>query len=256
VEAAADAEMLRMRFSLGELQGRCDRQAKEIAQLRRQACGDDMIHGQESEFFSTASPFEPAKLDFSSSLTKPLAASATSSKPACCEQECQTEERAFTEQLDAIHREAASKSKEVRKLQETVQLLQAELQQEKMVALQYREQVEGLEQQLQDAMKKQHRAEGERNLVEWHLRNAEGSSKRPGTGCAPRPTSSRSRMKAWGEAVEPGRQQEEQEFQSSRGYPQEVDKESAEESAVESDGSEGIEVYHPPPSRAGMRRSV
>jgi len=199
----------------------------------------------------------------------PIGVGAKVSSVVQCEQECQTDERVFTEQIDFIHRDAAQKGKECRKLQETIRLLRAELQQEKLVSEQFREQVEGLEKQLQDAMRKQHRAEGERSLVEWRLRNAEGAGGRMSRSCTPQPGSSRSLMKAW---AEPGRTQDDGEpIAPSNDDPhralgssgsarspcqgaREDDSESAEDSAAESEGSEDMEVFHPPPSRHGGRR--
>jgi len=160
------------------------------------------------------------------------------------------------EQLDFIHREAANKGKEVRKLQETVRLLRAELQQEKLVSEQYRGQVEGLEKQLQDAMQKQHRAEGEKSLVEWRLKNAEGAGRSsrsctPQRGCTPQPASSWNLMNAW---AEPGRTSDDEEPKTSGGLLGQDGTESDEDSAAQSDESGDFEVFHPPPSRGGVRR--
>lgn len=261
-EAAADAELLRMRFSLGEMQARCDRQAKEIAQLRQQVYGGDLAGAPPHEN-ERGNPLDSVKQDFlskgqSATISTATPASAASWPVACRDQDCQTEERAFVEQLDFIHRDAANKGKELRKVQESVRVLQAEVQQEKMVGSQYREQVEGLEKQLQEAMRKQHRAESAQSLTEWHLRNAEGSGRLASGSGMQRPPSSRSRTKAWDESTkaEPDRTPENVELRPPQwgGPLQEPGDESAEESAVESDGSEGVEVYHPPPSRGGSRR--
>lgn len=125
-------------------------------------------------------------------------------------QACQTEERAFTEQLDAVHREAAQKGRELRRVQETVRTLRAELEQEKIMGQQYRGEVEDLEAQLSRSLQKEQHADRERALAEWRLRNAEaapglGQSGRPSTSsrlsrsCTPQPGAARV-MKAWAES--------------------------------------------------------
>lgn len=300
-EAAADAEILRMRFSMGELQAKCDRQAKEIADLRQQqavrghpvgAQAAKVVTPPPSRGQAQASREDRESLDqgYSSVLTPSAIADIRPVKTQC-DQACQTEERLFIEQLDLTHREAAQKGKELRKVQETVRLLRMELQQEKVMSDQYRGQVDGLEKQLQDAMSKQHRAEGERTLVEWRLRNAEGTG-RLSRSCTPQPSSSRGLMKAWGE---PGRMaSEDEELVPSRELPEDLDDqcrgkppsdeatlvvqgnrgaashprrgpiedesgsediESDEEQSVAlSDGSDDITVFHPPPSRGGICR--
>jgi len=97
------------------------------------------------------------------------------------EQSCQTDERAFTEQLDAIIRENAMKSKEMRKMRETLQILQAEVRQERLMSEQFRSQVEILEEQLCHAMEKQRRAETDRALATWHMQNGGGRRARSTT---------------------------------------------------------------------------
>eukprot|EP00929_Paragymnodinium_shiwhaense_P056789 TRINITY_DN28436_c0_g1_i1.p1 TRINITY_DN28436_c0_g1~~TRINITY_DN28436_c0_g1_i1.p1 ORF type:complete len:470 (-),score=69.88 TRINITY_DN28436_c0_g1_i1:205-1614(-) len=83
----------------------------------------------------------------------------------CEEQRCQ---------LDAMHKEAGVRSREQRRMQETVQTLRDELEQEKSLAEQYKEQMAAMEVQLQDAVQKQLKAEDERTLLEFRLRSAEG----------------------------------------------------------------------------------
>lgn len=55
-------------------------------------------------------------------------------------------------QLDALHKEAGEKGRELRKVHETVRLLRSELQHQQLLAEQYRTQVEVLEEQLKAAM--------------------------------------------------------------------------------------------------------
>lgn len=260
---AADAEMLRMRFAMAELQGKCDRQSQEMARLRQQVNVGDAADIRVAEMPRDVGKSEIAGVRSTSpstfSVATPRAGAAVGISAARCEQECQTDEQVFDAQVDFIHREAALKGKELRKLQETVRLLRAELKQEKLVSEQYRDQVEGLETQLQSAMVKQHRAEGERSLVEWRLRNAEGAG-RPSTqggrlsrGCTPQPASSQNRMNAW---TEPGRMLDDGDRMASGGREEHDGTESesaAENNSVDSDGSEDIEVFHPPPSRHGLR---
>jgi hypothetical protein len=287
-EAASDAEILRIRFAMGELQAKCDRQVQEIATLRAQANES----GQHA-----ANQTTDGNIPLESHAARPVVSDVRPAKTQCV-QACQTEERMFVEQLDLVHREAAQKGKELRKTQETVRLLRMELQQEKVMSDQFRGQVDGLERQLQDAMQKQHRAEGERTLVEWRLRNAEGAGPgRPGTSRAsrsstPQPSASRNLIKAWaepgkissddGEPMASGNMSEalgspfnerpsseksqrivqdspRRQPQLSRGMMGEESGEESVESDGEgsvaaSDGSEDMEVFHPPPSRGGLRR--
>lgn len=244
-EAGADAEMLRMRFSIGELQAMCDRQAKEIAHLRQQVSASDAQYDR-----------SVASLEIARAVPAVAAASSPRVPAASSEQACQTEEHVFNQQIDNIHKEAALKGKEVRKLQETVKLLRAELQQEKLVSEQFREQVDGLDTQLKGAMLKQHQAESELSLGNWRLRNAEGAGRMSSMSrsCTPSMAASQRLIKAW---AEPGRTGDDSQPMPSGGPMDDEDSESdagPEEAALESDGSEEIEVYHPPPSRGGLRR--
>lgn len=270
-EAAADADVLRMRVAMGQLQARCEQQEKEIAVLRQQANAhgnSDLRAGYCGDATQGMAPIARSSVSVDSQVTAADIRPIATSHDQCC----QTEERMFLEQLDLVHREAAQKGKELRKLQETMRLLRDELRQEKVVAEQYQGQVEGLENQLRDAMIKQHRAEGERSLAEWHLNGAKGNGRsRSGT---PQSGMSRGLMNAW---AEPGRTSrggiaEDGELTAPGSSSQTCDRqrrgdgkrrqlsdesageESAGEESVTSEGSEAIEVYHPPPSRGGVRR--
>lgn len=275
-EAAADAEMLRMRFAIGELQAKCDRQEKELAAFRQQGADASAV------VTSNTTKAQVFRDLMSSSMGVPIQGAPSAPR----DRANQNGDGVMAQELDLIHREAAQKSKDLRKLQETLAMVRAELNQEKMVSDQYREQVENLEMQLKNAMQKQHRAEGERTVVEWRLRNAEGAG-RLSRSCTPQPGASRSLIKAW---AEPGKISEDGEIiasesgdfsgafddqaaarpasrgsalvgHGSAGHSRQLggmmgdeDSESdKEESAVESDGSEDLEVFHPPPSRQGRR---
>lgn len=64
-------------------------------------------------------------------------------------------------QLAEIHAEAGEKSRELRRVQEAMRLVQRELQEQRSVADQYRNQVEVLEEQLGSALMKRRRQVGE-----------------------------------------------------------------------------------------------
>jgi hypothetical protein len=139
-------------------------------------------------------------------------------------------------------------------------VLRAELEQEKLVSEQHREHVERLELQLREIQHRQQRADSERTLMQWHLRNGGGSASR---SCTPQPGTSRA-MKAWGETNRspenldmcPGNssfvnQSSPVNSQSETLYRNSL----AQLGDAASDGSdsEEVEVYHPPPSRMGVR---
>jgi hypothetical protein len=270
-EAAAEAETLRMRFAIGELQQRCERQEQELVQLRQHVKAGEPADALSGEYTGRDSvtksqePFaRPSLVAFTPANAElaPRVVHREQEAPTVVhrEQECQTDEREFIEQLDLVHREAAQKGKELRKMMETVRLLREELHQEKVVAEQYRGQVEGLEKQLADAMGKQHRAESERSLAEWHLQRKDSGNGRLSRSCTPQPGMSRSLIKAWAEPAAGGNSM--LSAQAGPGQPVETtgqdsdDDESAgeDEASVSSEGSEDIEVFHPPPSRGGVRR--
>jgi len=271
-EAANDADMLRLRFALAELQAKCDRQARELAELRGQ-------HHTGNDFLNRTMPLVSSEPNTGIGLlasTAPATVLGHVPKPAVVEQACQTDERAFSEQLDLILKDAAHKGKDLRKTQETVRMLRGELEQEKVVSEQHREQAERLELQLREVQQRQQRADSERTLVEWHLRNGGGSASR---SCTPQPGTSRA-MKAWGES---GRSPEDLDMPLSGGdlacdngagrssfgnlafgnqsppvhslsdtlYRNRFDELGDAESA--GSDSEEVEVYHPPPSRKGLR---
>merc|ERR1740117_1136671 len=150
-EAAADAELLRMRFSIGELQAKCDRQEKELAAFRQQGADAGAV------VTSNTTKAQVFRGLMSSSMGVPIQGAPAAAR----DRANQNGDGVMAQELDLIHCEAAQKSKDLRKLQETLTMVRAELNQEKMVSNQYREQVDGLEMQLRNAMQKQHRAEGE-----------------------------------------------------------------------------------------------
>lgn len=90
-------------------------------------------------------------------------------------------------QLDALHREAGDKGRELRKAQDTIATLRRELHQERDLVECYREQVEVLEQHLANALQKQRNAEDERTVAEWRLRTAAGHSSLS-RSCTPQPS--------------------------------------------------------------------
>lgn len=271
-EAASDAEILRLRFALGELQAKYDRQGKELAELRGQQQTGEDLRNRTMPLVSREPNMGVGLL----ASTAPASVLGTP-KAAAVEQACQTDERVFTEQLDVILKDAAQKGKDLRKSQETVRMLRAELEQEKVVSEQHREQAERLELQLREVQQRQQRADSERTLAEWHSRNGGGCGSR---SCTPRPGTSRV-MKAWGESGgTPDRLDMPLEgsdlarddgclgrssFDNSALGSQSLPLNSLSETLyrnrfdqlddAESAGSdsEEVEVYHPPPSRRGFR---
>jgi len=275
---------------MAELQARCEQQEKEIAVLRQKVNG-----GGSSNASCEATPRCDTK-EATRGVTSTSTGSATEGVitervAKQCDQLVQTEERMFLEQLDLVHKEAAQKGKELKKLQETVRLLREELAQEKVVGEQYRGQVEGLEAQLKDAMLKQHRAESERSVAEWRSQQGRegigpGQCGRLSRSSTPQPGMSRNLIKAW---AEPGRKLSEdgdalpsetsspshsthlragsagrdigfQQQSSGRDAQrngrriEDLSDESAGEDSMSSEEGAEMEVFHPPPSRGGIRR--
>lgn len=171
-------------------------------------------------------------------------------------------ERQQEQQLETLHREASAKARELRRAQESIQYLRAELQQEKSFAEQCRDQVDGLERQVADAAQKHHRAEEERALLAWRLRACEGLGQRPSTQCTTARPSTGRIAKAWGEKPAGDCRSLSADLSAQDGvaaaFPwaepvarqhplQEHDGSSLEDAeSVESDGSEDLIVYHPP----------
>lgn len=183
---AAQSEADMLRIDLHELQKKYE-QSRDLAQLQQQ-----LIRNMELE--------QPGHTNAASKISVGVELQAGSVQracgTACMEQSCQTEERAFTEQLDQILRDGAQKSKDMRRLQETVQTLRAELHQEKLISEQYRDTSEVLEEQLRKTLQNQHRAAAEKTLADWHLRQAGTRQSRSATT---QPQSARAR-KAWADA--------------------------------------------------------
>lgn len=88
-------------------------------------------------------------------------------------------------QLEAVHREVGEKARELRRAQESVKLLQTELQEQRLVSEQYRSQLEVLEEQLTSSLMKRRREVGE-DLAD-HIAVASGRS-RPLSARKCRPT--------------------------------------------------------------------
>jgi len=198
--AGAEADAARLRSIVLDLQARCERQAQELMELK---------HPGKSDLFAGEGSLELRRRLKEPALTRTVRSLPPREHPSSRQEGtstetigCQTDERVFAEQLDAVHREAAQRGKEIRRLQETVRTLRDELKQEKTLADQYRMQVELLEEQLRGAMQKQQEAEGERALAEWRARDAEGAGPggRASRASTPRLFAPRVKTNAWAEA--------------------------------------------------------
>jgi len=203
-------EVARLRHLVGELTLRCQNHEQELLEFRQRQPDPGAAPGS-LEGLPLAAPrlraASPAIVD-----DVVVVADSHSS----VEQACQTEDgippessHAASEvrqaqmtyeleaQLDSMHREVGDKTREIRKVQDTVRMLRAELQQERLVSDQYRVQVELLETQCHAAQQMLRHAP-----VDDSPRH--GASSRSGTPGAqsrsgtPRPASARV-TKAWGE---------------------------------------------------------
>lgn len=129
VDRCDGEELVRLQCLVIELTLTCDQQSQELVGLRSRV----------AEFESS-----PRRPELPGSTEQP--------RKAGVEQSVQTLEASEAscqrEQWDAIHREAGDKTRDLRKTQESVRLLQNELSQQRLVAEQYRGQVEVLEEQL------------------------------------------------------------------------------------------------------------
>mmetsp|Transcript_43940 Transcript_43940/g.103956 ORF Transcript_43940/g.103956 Transcript_43940/m.103956 type:complete len:350 (-) Transcript_43940:122-1171(-) len=187
LDGTSDAEVARLHAMIAELSAQCHRQAKELLDHRSQATtsGSDVCRHEEELRQRATSSTSPAR-----------------APPSATHAEVQTDETElmsiYREQLDAMHKEVAMKGRELRKVQETVHTLRAELNQQKRLADQYKDQVDTLEAQLVGATQAQQRAEDEKAMAQWRLRTAEGAA-RGERSCTPGPASARV-MKAWSEA--------------------------------------------------------
>lgn len=170
-EGAGAEETARLRQLVEELKTKCEGQARELEDLRKMGPEPTSPPAVASRLKSTDTPRED------SSLSQRFDAQ--------------------SKELDALHREVGNKGRLLRKQEETIQTLRAELQQEKNLVERYREQLELLEEQLSGAKQKQHRAEDERAIAEWHLRSAHGG--RTSRSCTPRPGTSKGVAQAWAE---------------------------------------------------------
>lgn len=220
-EVTAQSELARLSAAYQELQQKYDKQSCELAELQQRLAGNTLC----------------------------------CAKPSGVEQSCQTEERAFTAQLDEILSEAAQKSKEARKLQETVRNLRMELQQEKLNSEQFQSQTEALEEQLRLTVQNQHKVQAERTLADYHSRQA---ARQQSSRCST-PQSARSR-KAWVEASvrdaaesapsgvyhAGGETQEDEEDEDDEDDDDSID--SSAEFLVPSSIAQSLGVFHPQPS--------
>jgi len=95
-----------------------------------------------------------------------------------------------SDDLEDLHREMGEKARELRHAQESVRLLQRELQEQRLLAEQYRSQVEVLEEQLSGALMKRRRQAGE-ELAD-QIAAASGGRARPLSARGSRPPSATS----------------------------------------------------------------
>merc|ERR1712087_733798 len=101
-------------------------------------------------------------------------------------------------QLDSMHREEGEKGRELRRAQDTVRMLRAELQQERVVSEQYRVQMEVLEDQYRSAQQMLRHAP----VDDERRRSTESARDRSSSRSTSRPASARV-TKAWGESSSP-----------------------------------------------------
>eukprot|EP00747_Dinoflagellata_sp_TGD_P026083 gnl/TRDRNA2_/TRDRNA2_131697_c0_seq3.p1 gnl/TRDRNA2_/TRDRNA2_131697_c0~~gnl/TRDRNA2_/TRDRNA2_131697_c0_seq3.p1 ORF type:complete len:403 (+),score=70.66 gnl/TRDRNA2_/TRDRNA2_131697_c0_seq3:59-1267(+) len=156
-EACEHVRKAQLEFD-AELSSRCERQEQEIEELRKRV--------RELEAQATRGMGAPLS-----------ARGATKWPPEPDLPNTSMEVAEMAAQLEAMHVEVGEKTRELRKSQESIRQLQSEVKIQANLAEQYREEVKTLEDQLARAKSTQQRAEDERCIVEWQLRNAE--QKRP-----------------------------------------------------------------------------
>lgn len=128
-----------MRVELAAMTSRCERQALEISQLRRQLA--------DAQDRPAPSPQRQGRAD-GATQTAEVPAAPRPGTDGDLHQGLETQRR----QLDALQQEAGEKGRELGRAKASQRLLQAELGEQRMIADQYREQVEVLEEQLRRAM--------------------------------------------------------------------------------------------------------
>jgi hypothetical protein len=236
-------DIVTLRLAFRDLQRKYDMQALKLSELQQQARAETSINLCQAVACTVSQSTSPRNQTHSTSVR--------------VEQACQTEERAFTDQLDAIFRESASKAKELRRIQETLQTVRAEARQEKLMADQFRSQVEVLEEQLQVSLQKQHRAEMDRTFADRQLRNS--TAERPSSSSMPQPRKMHAR-RAWAEGFSEHSPEISNQVGStehlgkvrSEGFVQDDESElgasSGSESDSLSDGKEDFHIFHPPAS--------
>jgi len=181
VEMPGHSEIVHLRYELQELQKKYEKQSEELSDLQLQQK-------------QLALKSSPRSTSIACEVLKEGPPAHTDSV-VHVEQACQTEESSFDAQLDQVFREGAQKTKEMRKLNEVVQTLRAELQEEKLMSGQFRDQVEVLEDQLKKFVQSEQRARAEQTLSDWHVRQSEKQSR----SSTPQQQVSRTRN-AWEEA--------------------------------------------------------
>ncbi|CAK0876290.1 unnamed protein product [Prorocentrum cordatum] len=181
-------QVVRLRLELAAMTSRCERQALDISHLRRQLA--------DAQDQPAPPPPRQAQADGATQTAEVACAAPRPGTDGNLHQGLETQRR----QLDALQQEAGEKGRELGRARASQRLLQAELEEQRMIADQYREQVEVLEEQLRRAMtQRQEMAMSSGPRSRPSSASSRGLCDRAPIGAGSRPGSSRA-VKAW---VEP-----------------------------------------------------
>lgn len=159
-DAATADEVHRLRRTIAELTSQCQQQADELEVLRR-VCGG------------------------------PGAPPAVASAATQTEQADGAGGAEMDEELEEVRRESMGRARELRQAQESMRLLQRELQEQRLLSEQFRGQMEALEEQLSGALMRRRREAGE------EVAERMGSRSRPASARGSRPSSAEASRRAW-----------------------------------------------------------